>query len=164
MSNLCPLSAYLRLGKVCRSQQPVYTLCCSRGKDLAPKIWALSSIGNWALRFAGLQGSALLQPRSGVWERWRRQCRVWRIVISLVLLRNMSIFFFLSSAGDSFLGKAYCFKQTWGVKGVWLQYIWSLCRWLIIQEKSWNSYVWWSPPLLDWHDDWGQGYVFGQCS
>lgn len=72
----------------------------------------------------------------------------------LVLLRNLSIFF-TSLVGDSFLGKAYCTKQTWGVKGIWFQPIWSSCGWLIIQEKSWNYYIWRSPPLLDWHEDWG---------
>lgn len=35
-------SAYLRPGKVCWPQQSACIICCSRGKDLAPKIWELS--------------------------------------------------------------------------------------------------------------------------
>lgn len=96
-------SAHSQLGKVAHSQQSVNKIRHSRP---GPKIWELSSSP------CGLQDSeaALLQLSFGVWEGWRSQLRLW-IVLSLVLLRNVSLFFFPSSAEDSFLG-----KETWGIE------------------------------------------------
>lgn len=116
--------------KLVYSQQSVNKICHSRS---GPKIWEFSSS---LTELCDLQGSesALLQLSCGVWEGWRSQCRVW-IVLSLVLLRNTSIFFFPLSAGDSFLGKAW---ETWWVKDEFSLICLELVPRIDYMRKSWN--------------------------